>query len=134
MNQSLGYELDAVMPQAVDTGLFEAAAICTIKKRSNTVSGLGQVVMTNYQPVAGLVNLDCMFSIQRPALPNQGATQRTQQQFNTETQYHILLTGYYPQIQQQNLANVNGVDYEIMAVESDSQQQMTRLAARAYTL
>lgn len=114
-------------------GLFEAAT-CTIKARSGAVSPLGQVDMQNYQPIAGLENIPCMFSIQRPALPNITATVRTPMQFDTQTQFHVLLNAYYPQIEQANLANVNGQDYEIVAAESDSQQQMTRLACRIWTL
>ncbi len=135
MNQDLSQELLAVMPETTSPqlGLFEAAT-CTIKARSNTVSGLGQVNMQNYTPIVGLENIPCMFAIQRPALPNVTATVRTATQFDTQTQFHVLLNAYYPAIEQQNLANVNGQDYEIMAVESDSQQQMTRLACRIWTL
>ena len=123
------------MPETTSPGLglFEAAT-CTIKQRTGAVSALGQVNMQGYTPIVGLENIPCMFAIQRPFMPNQGATARTPEQFDTQTQFHILLNGYYPQILQQNLANVDGVDYEIMAVESDSQQQMTRLGCRVYTL
>jgi len=44
------------------------------------------------------------------------------------------LNGYYPLILQQYLAQVDGTTYEVMAVESDSQKQITRLAVRLYTL
>jgi hypothetical protein len=140
MNQALAYEIDAVMPAATDPELtlFEAATV-TITDRTNTVSATGQPNLTTFNPIAGLITLPCMISIQRVTMPNQGATMRKPQEIDTETMYHLLLNGYYPRILQQNQAQVTieatGIvtNYEIMAVESDSQATQTRLAMRIYT-
>lgn len=132
MNQFLSYELEATVPLAAESGLF--SSLCTIQQRSNTLSVTGQVDLTDWNDIPTLSNIACQFSIQRPFMPNQGATGKLPQQTDTETMYHILLQGYYPQILQQNQAVVDGRAYEIMAVESDSQKQMTRLACRIYTL
>jgi hypothetical protein len=132
MDQSLNSVFDAVMPAVAQDGLFNS--LCTIKQRTNTVTALGQPNMQNYQPIVNLQNIACRFAPQSPGAPPQGDTTRTQQQFDTRTLYHVLLDGYYPEILQQNLANINGTDYEIMSVEGDSNFEMTRLAVRIYTL
>jgi hypothetical protein len=140
MNQSLAYEIDAVMPAATDPelALFEAATV-TIASRTNTVSATGQPNLTTFNAISGLVAIPCMISIQRVTMPNQNASMRKPQEIDTETQYHLLLNGYYPEILQQNQAQVTveatGVttNYEIMAVESDSQATQTRLAMRIWT-
>lgn len=139
MNQSLDYEIQAVMAAATDPelSLFESAT-ATIQQRTNMVSATGQVDLSDWVDTA-LVDVPCMISIQRYTLPNQSAVMRKQQELDTETQYHILLNGYYPEILQSNQVVVTvlltGIStaYEIMAVESDSQQQQTRLAARIWT-
>jgi hypothetical protein len=132
LNQSLTYEFEGVIPAVQET--LPANGLCTIKARSGVVSSLGQVSMQNYVPIASLTDLECTIAAQQPSAPNQGDVVRTPIQFDTKTLYHILIYGYYPQIIQANLANVNGIDYQIMAVESDSQSQMTRLAARVWSL
>jgi hypothetical protein len=132
LNQSLQYEFEAVVPAVAAEGLFNS--LCTIKQRSGQVSALGQLSMQNYQPIADLTDIACRIAVQAPGNPPQGDVTRMQQQFDTRTLYHVLLDGYYPEILQQNLANVNATDYEIMAVEPDSDFQMTRLAVRVYTL
>jgi hypothetical protein len=132
LNQSLTYEFDAVMPAVAAEGLFNS--LCTIKARSGAVSSQGQLNMQSYAPIADLTDIPCRIAVQAPANPPQNDVARMQQQFDTRTEFHVLLDGYFPQILQQNLANVNGIDYEIMATEPDSDFQMTRLAVRVYTL
>jgi len=132
LNQTLTSEFEAVVPAVYAQGLFNSLA--TIKQRPNTVTALGQTVMMDYEPIVGLENIPCMIAAQSPTTPPQTDTTRMQQQFDTRSQFHVLLDGYYPTIQQQYLAEVNGTGYEIMAVEFDSQQTMTRLATRRYSL
>lgn len=120
------------MPAVAAEGLFNS--LCTIKQRTNTVSALGQTNMLGYEPIADLTDIACRFAPQSPGAPPQGDTTRMQQQFDTRSLFHVLLDGYFPEIEQQYLANLNGVDYEIMSVEADSNFEMTRLAVRIYTL
>lgn len=131
MNQSIQYEVDAVMPAAVGSGLMVSS--CNIQQRTNTVSATGQPNLTTWVNIPGLQNIQCQLSIQRVTMPNQSATMRKAEELDTETQLHLLLSGHYPQILQQNQAVVDGTAYEIMAVESDSQKVQTRLAVRVWT-
>ena len=134
--QDLSAELSAVMDEAQEGGLF--SAVCTVQERTNTVSALGQPDLSDWVDIVGLVDLVAMVSIHRALIPDQGATVRTAQDFETMTQIHVLLNGYYPAIQQQNQLLVTegsyAGTYEIMAVEADSQARMTRLAVRVWTL
>jgi hypothetical protein len=132
MNQSLTYEFGQVIPIVEQADLF--VSLCTIQARTGAVSVTGQPDLTDWVNIVGLVNIPCRKAIQRPYNPNQQATVRTPQQFDTQTQFHVLLDGYFPQIIQANQAVVDGVPYEIMAVESDSENSvMTRLALRVWT-
>lgn len=138
MNQSLAYEFEEIIPAVVESGLPNCT--CTITQRSGSLDALGQPDEdpANYTPVSGLINLEAMASIDRPTYPNTSATERMPQQVDTETLVHLLLMGFYPQVQQQNIAVLTGGPYpgtyEIQAVESDSQDTMTRLALRVFTL
>lgn len=139
MNQGLQYEINAVMPAAVVTGLFPS--LCTFVDRPGAdnplVDALGQVDLSNadYVPVVGLTSIPCMIAAISPnkAMLEGGRTQ----EYNFEApQRHILLNDYYPAVLQRFLAIVDGVTYSITpgGVESDSQQQQTRLTVRTYSL
>lgn len=139
MNQGLQYEINAVMPAAVVTGLFPS--LCTFQDRAGAATPvldpLGQVDLADadYENVAGLVDIPCMIAAvsQLKPLLEGGRTQ----EYNFEApQRHILLNDWYPQVLQRYLAIVDGVTYSITpgGVESDSQQQQTRLTVRAYQL
>ena len=80
MYQGLGLAIASVMPQAIATGLLEAAT-CTIAARPDTVSATGQPNLSAFVAITDLTDLQCMLAIQRPALPNQSATARMPQQF-----------------------------------------------------
>ena len=138
MLQNLQAALSRVMPAATRTGLFVSRA--TFQARAGDpgeqADPLGQVNLlpSGYANVDGLVNIPCMFAPQSVPTPSQGDTVRTEQQFETKTEFHLLLNAYYPAVQQRYLVIVDGVTYEVMGVESDSQDQMTRCAVRAYTI
>lgn len=138
MNQVPVLDLASAIQAVTTAGLM--VSICNIWSRPTNMDGspvvdsAGQVDLTNLVPVAGLQGLPCMDSVQSPFRPNQGATIREPQQFDTLAEQHVLLNGYYPAILQQYIAEVDGGYLEVMAVEHDSQFTMTRLAVRAYSL
>lgn len=133
MNQSLTYELNQVMPDAQQTGLFPSLA--TFYDRTGAVDTLGQVDLADLLPVAGLENIPCMIAAVSALRPQvQGG--RTPDHFFEAPERHVLLNDYYAAILQRYLVNVDGTLYEITpgGVEADTQQQMTRVAVRAYQL
>jgi hypothetical protein len=127
MNQDLAYEFSAVMPAAIATGAF--VSLCTIQAPDGTIGPSGQP-SGNFTNTAGLVNIPCMDA---PVSENriQATETRSFAEIMSKGYRHVLLNGYYPTIDfgQRTGARavVDGVNYTILGVESDSQNQMTRL-------
>lgn len=138
MNQSLSYEFTQVVPQVVLTGV--QVSLCTILVRATTGSepvtdALGQVdtSIPDYTVLPGHSNIPCQLAVNK-LRPDEGGVVRRPEQYDSISIRQLELNGYYPLIIQQYLAQVDGTTYEVMAVESDSQKQITRLAVRLYTL
>lgn len=133
MYQGLALDLSATLSAVEQAGLF--VSVCTIQTRNNTVtagSG-GQIDLTDWSDVSGLVNIPAMLAVSVNLRPDQGATLRKSQEFDQMAKKHCLLDGYFPAILQQYSAVVDGTRYEIMAVEPDSQKVMTRMALRLWS-
>lgn len=135
MNQELIADYGAVIQDAVDTGLFTRYA--TFYDRTGGANAMGQVNQTPVA-VAGLENINCMFSVARLSpvfLPDEGA--RTQQGFIEEPEYHLLLNDYYPAVLARYTVQLDGDAsvYEITpgTVQGDSQKSMTRCKLRRYS-
>lgn len=131
MNQSLTAEFDQVIPTALASGVF--ASLCTIKAPTQSLDGLGQVDLSDYVAVPGMVDIPCMkppLMIRRMS----GLEVRRADAIAQQSTFHVLLAGYYPAIEQKQQAKVDGTGYEIMTVEFDSQRRMTRLALQEYSL
>ena len=138
MNQELQYELDAVMPTAVETGLFTALASFFDRIGGDTPQqdSMGQVDQTQV-PVAGLQNIVAMFGVARMSsmfLPDEG--QRMPSNLTEEPAFHLLLQGYYPAVLPRFTVQIAGDStvYEITpgTVQSDSQKQQTRCKLRRF--
>ena len=140
MNQSLAYELNQVMPVAVETSLF--SSLVTFRDRAGgdnpSTDALGQVDLANadYVDVIGLIDIPCIFSMRGTFKPDSGGGNRGPEYFEEHQNKWLLLNDYYPAVLQRFLAVVDAITYEITpgAVEHDSQEQMTRLAVRLYNL
>lgn len=138
MNQGLAYEIAAVMPAATLTGLF--SSLCTIQQPDGALIGAGQPSGT-FTNVAGLVNIPCV-----DAPPSIARVQATEVKAIAEIMSiglrHILLNGYYANIIGGNLsatglgwrAIVDGITYDILGAEADSQLTQTRLDLRLATV
>jgi hypothetical protein len=132
--QGLAYEIAAVMPAAIATGLF--ASLCTIQQLTGAYGPSGAPVQT-WENVAGLVNIPCM---DEP--PSEGRIQATEVKDLAEIMSlnlrHILLSGYFGQLFDNTgwravITEADGVtvnNYDILGAESDSQGTMTRLEVR----
>ena len=138
MNQSLSYEVQAVMPAAIESGLL--SSFCTFSDRiggaTPEADSMGQVNQTQV-PIASLTNIPCMFGVARLSqlmLPDEGA--RTPSNSFEDPGYHLLLNGYYPAVLPRFTVQIAGDDtvYEITpgTVQSDSQQTQTRCKIRRY--
>ena len=133
MNQGLTYEVNMVMPQAGLTGLFDS--LCTIQARTNAVDpASGQVDLSDWVNVAGLVNIPCQVAPMSSLRPDPAGVHRLPTEFDTLGYRHVLLNDYYPAVLQQHRLMLDGIAFEIMSVERDSQYQQTRMAVRYFTL
>lgn len=117
-----------VMPAAVDTGLL--ISLCTIQSPGQGYTPGGSPAYT-YNDVAGLVNIQCMDAVM--SLGNIQATEVKQlDEIKSAGYRHVFLNGYYPTIVA-NVKNgwravVDGVVYDLVGAEPDSQNTQTRLS------
>jgi hypothetical protein len=134
MNQnSLSYEIQAVMPQVIATGLL--VSLFTAQSPSNVFGPTG-AADGGYSNVAGLVNIPC--TAPPPSDSRiQAVEVKNMQEIASSELHHVLLNSWYPQLdlgwRDGWRAVVDSYDYDILGVESDSQMQMTRVTIRLVT-
>lgn len=134
MNQTpIQNAIARVMPAAIASGL--TVSLCTIQKPDGTYNPGGSP-SGNYVNVAGLINLQCM-----DAVESVGSIQATEVSQLAEIQSkgirHVFLNGYYPTIISAATvvtgvgagwrAVVDGISYDLLGAEPDSQSTQTRL-------
>lgn len=124
MNQSITYEILSVMPLTTEQGTYKS--LCTIQQPNISVDGAGGQLYTPATNVPGLVNIPCMKAPTSPVRV-QATEMKALEDIMSKVPLHVLLNGYYPAITPDLWALVDGVQYDIIGVESDSQSQMTRL-------
>lgn len=135
MHQALDYDLTQALHIVEQDGLF--TSLCTIKARpgdpqqSGDTRGWPDMTPGDYTVRPGMQNIACMLSVWRMK-PDMAAVERLEDRMNVLAERHLLLDGYFTGIFQRDLATVDGTDYEIMAVEHDSQNTFTRLAVRIF--
>lgn len=134
MTETIDLGLDDARQAVEDAGL--CSSLCTIKNKSGALDSAGQPDLTNASatPVTGMVDIACMASpevLQRPDI-----TDERKGILDTLARMtrHVLLNGHYPAITQAQVATIDGVDYDIMSAESDSQAITTRLAVQRKVL
>ncbi len=135
MNQSLLYEINAVMPEAINTGLF--ISLCTFQAPDGLVNPDG-TASNGYADVDGLVNIPCMDSV--PSIARVQATEvKDLEEIMSKAYRHVLLNDYYPTIAIGGVGNgwraiVDGVTYDLLGAENDSQNQQTRIELELVTV
>jgi hypothetical protein len=134
MNSVTSKAIHAVMVNANASGLF--VSLCTIQAPSGNVVGAGQPDGL-YNNIAGLVNIPCTAPPQSTARILAGEQKALAEILQTQPK-HVLLNGFYGQAVD-NLPNgfdgscqavIDGIGYDILGVEHDSQMQMTRMEVR----
>lgn len=134
MNQSLVADFSDVLTAVTST--IGWPSLVTIQSAPDASSppatGDGQVDLSTWADVAGLVDLDCMAAPLAGSAPKTSDEKRTIEYLSQMGEFHLLIKGYYPAIVQRQRALVDGVALDICAVEFDSRHIMTRLAVRRY--
>lgn len=132
MNQSLGYEIDAVMPELRTSGLLTSR--CTIQEPDGLSTPSG-APSGQYYPVQGLADIPC-----KDAPPESAGAfeRRNEPQTLTEIDRRVLLDGYYPTVligwRQAWRALIDGEAFDIAGAEADSHRTQTRLLLRKVTV
>ncbi len=135
MNQQISYELDAIMPAVIDTGLL--VSLFTAQEPSTVLGGTGAATGA-YADVAGLVNIACTAP---PYAFGDASIRATEMKTLAEIEaagfLHVLLDSIYPALDAGWRggwrAVIDGTNYDIMGVEHDSQGKMTRVSVRLVT-
>jgi len=126
------------MDAALATGLF--VSLATIQAPPDTTDDQGDQNLdpASYVDIsAELTNIPCMqavMTLERPDVQDETKLGDYTKERNVS---HILLYGYFPQIQQRHQAVIDGVAHDILAVEWSSQKtvgKQTRLAVQVKTL
>jgi hypothetical protein len=135
MQQGLQYEVDSVMPQVRATGLLISRA--TFQDQTGGTGPTGFPLNT-YTPVDGLIDIQCMDA---PLGTGEGFSVdegKAQPQILSKGERHILLDAYYPEAinvwRGGGNVVIDGVTYDILGVEADSQRQETRVRAQVATI
>lgn len=135
MNQGvLAYSLAAVVPAVLATGL--CVSLCSIQLPDGGLMQAGQPSGL-YLPVPGLTNIPVM-----SAPSSEARIQATEVKTTEDTQSfapkHVWLAGYFPQIEDMAVrgaqAVIDGIAYDLLAGETDSQNQTTRISIRSSNL
>ena len=142
MYQGLAFDLQQAVKIVEEDGLYESATVTFLRRLNDpadpAVSADGQADIADFTAVPGLQNLKCMYAVWRMK-PDMAAVSRTEERFDTLRERHLLLDGYFSPttILQRYVADVTfggeTLRHEVMAVEPDSQGNMTRVALRYIT-
>lgn len=134
MNQSLAYELAAVMPDVINTGLL--TSLCTIQQPGTTPNADGTPSNT-FTNVAGAINIPC-----QDAPPSMARIQATEVKDVVEIlakgMRHVLLGQCF--LDAPNWAGrgyravVDGISYDLLGAENDSQSTQTRIDLQLATV
>jgi hypothetical protein len=136
MNQSSTIDFGALVQAVYDAGLMQST--CTVQAPSGNLGASGAPDNT-YVDVAGLVNIACMNAPE--SVGNIAATEvKNIAEIMSISLRHVLLNGYFSQLDGQNWgevgwhAIVDGIDYDILGAERDSQFSQTRLKLRLVSI
>ena len=139
MYQGLSHQIQQVMPRVLATGLFVEIATITKPSGGQTTTGAPD---GNETPVIGLEAISCMSSVtsMNGITPNE---ERTPESIANTAERHVILDGNYTDLLdgwregwQCTITYPDGTvtNYNMIAVECDSQGTHSRLTVREVTL
>jgi hypothetical protein len=134
MQQGLQSEIANFMPQAVSSGLFVSFA--TLQSPSPTQGPTGNPINV-FTNVVGLINIPCM-----DAPPSMARVQATEvkavSEIMSKGMRHVLLDKCFPDAINWSSYNyrcvVDGVTYDLLGAEIDSQSTQTRMDLQLVTV
>lgn len=141
MNQSVTVDFSEVL--TIVSATVGWPSLCSIYQPTESLDALGQPNLdpASAAPVVGLQNIECRKAVLLDAKPAPQYEVRDQQYIAQMNEFHILLNGYYPTIEQSQIALIgdnnagvltDGEFLNIRNVERDSQRIMTRLECERF--
>ncbi len=129
MNQNIQLDLAGVMPAVRATGLLRSLCTIQVPPTSEEFGESGAMdPATPWTDLTDHVDIPCMDAPIQTGDAVSLAKVKAMSEILEKATRHVLLDGYYPLIQQNYRAIVDGLTYEIFEAEADSQRIMTRLA------
>ena len=139
MHQGLDFDLGAVLTAVEQAGLFVSLAsflrqpVVAGEPKTDSLGWVDQVP-ADFTPVSGMQNIPCMLAVYSSYKPNIAGVARLPEGYDILALRHLLLDGYFTNIQRSDLVTVDGVVYQVQSgAEWDSQHVMTRLAVRIFS-
>lgn len=134
MLQGIQTAIAAVMPAALATGLF--VSLCTIQAPDTNPNPDG-TANNNFAPIAGLINIPCMDAPQ--SVERIQATEvKDVAEILAKGMRHVLLGRWF--VDATNWAGkgyqavVDGITYDLLGAENDSQSTQTRIDLQLSTV
>lgn len=139
MNQSQATNLTAVLDAVTEYDLWQSR--CSIYQPSEALNAAGQINLSTLTPVTGLQGLECMHAPLDLDTPYFGAETKARFAIEENKAFHDLLNGYFPGINPGMAAVIwpasgveaDGETLDIIVVEHDSQQIMSRMCVRRFS-
>jgi hypothetical protein len=130
--QIISRSINRIVPAMISTGLHKSLATFQAPPRGPGFPGTAP-----WTDVPGLVNIPCQFGPE--ADDGEMAMEFRQQPQTTDTGLHRLeFRGYYPTLEAGWRSGwrvvVDGVAYDVVGIESDSQRVLTRAKVRLVTI
>lgn len=143
MYQGIEYDIDEVVPALLESGLM--SSLCTIVVSPGVFGDSGAPDPTApYTPVEGLTLIPCTSPPLSYGKSVQPSELKSLVEIMDRDMLHVLLAGYFPAITTNHRAVIGKSDgmggiaspetYDIVGVEWDSQNRLTRLAVQLATI
>jgi hypothetical protein len=136
MNQSIAVDIARVMPEVAASGLLTSLCTITVPPRApgDIDAGGAPDPAAPYTNLSGHVDIPCTAAALSSGDSVQPTEVKTLSEILAKNMLHVLLGGYYPTIIADYRAVVDGIVYDIVGVENDSQGVQTRLALELATV
>ncbi len=131
MNQSGAVDFSPLVAAVTAAGLYSKT--CSVRRDTYGQNAIGERTVTGSTAIA--TNVPCQFGVPTASWDRR-AGDETRKPALTEvrSQRQINLNQYLPAIEQDCIATVDGVDYNIMSVVADSQSTFTELLCEVITI
>ena len=124
-------DIARVIPQTQAAGQFPSA--CTIQRLTGARDSMGVLTQT-FADVSGMVGIPCHISPPSVIRLGGSAEYRKSDRTDEKQEFHVLLAGYFPDIQMKDRAVIDGTNWNVVGNDKDAFKTQSRLEIQEYTL